>query len=134
VTELDRDRAPQALAEPLVRVPASWTARLVMATLGLWMAFFTPIQQLLPRQVELIHPVHKEIMLGLVTGLGALAAVLANPLAGALSDRTTLRLGGRLLGRRHVWTLGGAVLGATALVLLSRQHTIAGVAVAWVLA
>jgi MFS family permease len=130
----DVDRVPQALAEPVVRVPASWTARLVMASLGLWMAFFTPIQQLLPRQVESIDPTHKETMLGLVTGLGALAAVIANPLAGALSDRTSVRIRGVALGRRHVWTLGGAFLGAAALVLLSRQHTIAGVAIAWVLA
>ncbi len=125
---------PRALAEPLVRVPAGWTARLVVAQLGLWMAFFTPIQQLLPRQVESIDPRHKAIMLGLVTGFGALAAVIANPLAGALSDRTAPRIGGHALGRRHVWTLGGALLGAAALVLLSRQHTIAGVALAWVAA
>src|SRR6266545_2305098 len=125
---------PRALAEPLLRVPAGWTARLVVAQLGLWMAFFTPIQQLLPRQVESIDPRHKAIMLGLVTGFGALAAVIANPLAGALSDRTAPRIGGHALGRRHVWTLGGALLGAAALVLLSRQHTIAGVALAWVAA
>jgi MFS family permease len=69
-----------------------------------------------------------------VTALGALAAVLANPLAGALSDRTSPRLAGRRWGRRHAWTLGGAVVAAAALLLLSRQHTIAGVAVAWVAA
>ena len=73
-------------------------------------------------------------MLAVVTGLGALAAVLANPLAGALSDRTCLRIGGREFGRRHVWTAGGAVLGALALLLLARQQTIAGVALGWVAA
>jgi MFS family permease len=130
----DLESMPKALAEPVVRVPAGWTARLVMAQLGLWMAFFTPIQQLLPRQVESIDAAHKETMLGLVTGLGALAAVIANPLAGALSDRTAPRIGRSALGRRHAWTLGGALLGAAALILLSRQHTIAGVALAWVLA
>src|SRR6266545_2098394 len=91
---------------------AGGTARLVVAQLGLWMAFFTPIQQLLPRQVESIDPRHKAIMLGLVTGFGALAAVIANPLAGALSDRTAPRIGGHALGRRHVWTLGVAQRGA----------------------
>ena len=78
------------------------------------MAFFTPIQVLLPQQVERIAPADKEAMLAVVTGLGALAAVLANPLAGALSDRTCLRLAGREFGRRHVWTAGGALLGAVA--------------------
>jgi MFS family permease len=84
--------------------------------------------------VQSIDAGHKEAMLAVVTGLGAAAAVVANPLAGALSDRTALRFAGRALGRRHLWTVGGAIFGAAALVLLSRQHTIAGVAIAWVLA
>jgi MFS family permease len=125
---------PAALAEPVTPVPASWTARLMLASLGIWMAFFTPIQQLLPRQVEAIDAANKETMLGLVTGLGAAAAVISNPLAGALSDRTVLGLGRRRLGRRHVWTVGGAVFGAASLVLLSRQHTVGGVVLGWILA
>lgn len=123
---------PAALAEPTVRVRRRWVALLVLANLGLWMGFFTPIQVLLPAQVGEIAPGEKEAMLGWVTGIGALAAVIANPLAGALSDRSGIRLFGRALGRRHPWTLGGAVLGALGLVLLSAQHTIAGVALCWV--
>ncbi|MBO4210557.1 MFS transporter [Micromonospora echinofusca] len=125
---------PAALAEPTAPVRRGWIALIFAANLGVWMAFFTPIQILLPQQVGLIAPADKEEMLAVVTGLGALAAVLANPLAGALSDRTVLRLAGRSFGRRHVWTVGGAVLGALALVLLARQQTIAGVAVGWVAA
>ncbi|MFE9958529.1 MFS transporter [Micromonospora sp. NPDC005299] len=125
---------PAALAEPTVPVRRSWIALIFAANLGVWMAFFTPIQVLLPQQVERIAPGDKEAMLAVVTGLGALAAVLANPLAGALSDRTSLRLANRHLGRRHVWTATGAVIGALALVLLARQDSIAGVAVAWVAA
>jgi MFS family permease len=125
---------PPALAEPTVRVRRSWVILLVLANLGLWMSFFTPIQILLPQQIELIAPADKEAMLGWVTGLGALAAVIANPLAGALSDRSSPRPFGRALGRRHPWTLGGALLGGVALVLLANQHTIVGVAVGWVLA
>ncbi|MEV4843982.1 MFS transporter [Micromonospora matsumotoense] len=125
---------PAALADPVVPVRRSWIALIFAANLGVWMAFFTPIQVLLPQQVERISPDHKEAMLAVVTGLGALAAVLANPLAGALSDRTCLRIGGREFGRRHVWTAGGAVLGALALLLLARQQTIAGVALGWVAA
>ncbi|WP_446216301.1 MFS transporter [Micromonospora sp. IBHARD004] len=125
---------PAALAEPTVPVRRSWIALIFAANLGVWMAFFTPIQVLLPQQVERIAPGDKEAMLAVVTGLGALAAVLANPLAGALSDRTVIRLASRHLGRRHVWTASGAVLGALALVLLARQDTIAGVALGWVAA
>ena len=125
---------PAALAEPTVPVRRSWIALIFAANLGVWMAFFTPIQVLLPQQVERIAPADKEAMLAVVTGLGALAAVLANPLAGAMSDRTVIRLASRHLGRRHVWTASGAVLGALALVLLARQQTIAGVALGWVAA
>jgi MFS family permease len=113
-------------AEPAARVRPRWIALLVLANLAVWMGFFTPIQVLLPNQVEAISPGDKETMLGLVTALGAAAAVVFNPLAGALSDRTTARF-----GRRHGWTLGGAVLAGVALALLAQQHTILGVALAW---
>ena len=61
--------------------------------------------------------------------------MIANPLAGALSRPDHAR-GWRAgaFGRRHLWTAGGALLGAPALVLLARQQTIAGVALAWVAA
>ncbi|MGC4819717.1 MFS transporter [Micromonospora sp. DT63] len=136
MTTLDPTPAslPAALAEPIVPVRRGWIGLVFAANLGVWMAFFTPIQVLLPQQIERIAPGDKETMLAVVTGLGALAAVLANPLAGALSDRTCLRIFGREFGRRHVWTAGGAVLGAAALVLLAQQRTILGVAVGWVAA
>ena len=52
--------------------------------------------------------------------------MVANPLAGALSDRTTSRF-----GRRRPWVLGGAAVGALAIVLLPTQGTILGVALLW---
>ncbi|MEU8181649.1 MFS transporter [Micromonospora sp. NPDC049044] len=136
MTTLDPPPAalPAALAEPTVPVRRGWIGLIFAANLGVWMAFFTPIQVLLPQQIEQIAPGDKENMLAVVTGLGALAAVLANPLAGALSDRTCLRIAGREFGRRHVWTVGGALLGAAALVLLAQQRTILGVALGWVAA
>ncbi|MFF0470638.1 MFS transporter [Micromonospora zamorensis] len=136
MTTLDPTPAslPAALAEPTVPVRRGWIGLIFAANLGVWMAFFTPIQVLLPQQIEQIAPGDKENMLAVVTGLGALAAVLANPLAGALSDRTCLRVTGREFGRRHVWTAGGALLGAAALVLLAQQRTILGVSLGWVAA
>ncbi|WP_203996505.1 MFS transporter [Micromonospora lutea] len=125
---------PAALAEPTVPVRREWIALLFAANLGVWMAFFTPIQVLLPQQLGEIAPADKEAMLAVVTGFGALAAVIANPLAGALSDRTCLRIGRREFGRRHIWTLGGAVLAAMALVLLAQAQTVLGVTVGWVTA
>ncbi|MFI7080466.1 MFS transporter [Micromonospora sp. NPDC049903] len=125
---------PAALAEPTVPVRRGWIALLFAANLGVWMAFFTPIQVLLPQQLGQIAPTNKETMLAVVTGLGALAAVIVNPVVGALSDRTCLRIGGREFGRRHVWTLGGAVLGALSLALLAQAQTVLGVVVGWIAA
>ncbi|MFJ9810509.1 MFS transporter [Streptomyces sp. NPDC101158] len=121
--------ADAGLAEPTDPVRAGWTARLSLATLAVFMAFMTPIQILLPLQLEQIDPVHKNTALSLVTGLGALVAVLANPIAGAWSDRTTSRF-----GRRRPWILGGALAGAAGLAFTASQHTVAGVAVGWCLA
>lgn len=116
-------------AEPTVPVRAGWTVNLSLATLAVFMAFMTPIQILLPLQLEHIDPQDKNDALSLVTGLGALVAVLANPLAGAWSDRTTSRF-----GRRRPWILGGALAGAAGLSITATQHTVAGVAVGWCLA
>ncbi|MFE5909148.1 MFS transporter [Streptomyces wedmorensis] len=110
-------------------VKPGWTVNLSLATLAVFMAFMTPIQILLPLQLEHIDPQDKNAALSLVTGLGALVAVLANPIAGAWSDRTTSRF-----GRRRPWILGGALAGAAGLAVTASQHTVAGVAVGWCLA
>src|SRR5580692_3370181 len=66
--------------------------------------------------------------------LAAVASVLATPVAGALSDRTTHAWSlGRLTGRRHRWTLAMALLGGICLAIQGYQTTIAGVAILWVL-
>lgn len=109
---------PAALAEPTSPVGALWVAGISLANLGMWMAFFGPLQVLLPEQVGVIAPESKETTLAWVTGVGALMATLGTPLAGALSDRTT-----GPLGRRRPWVLLGAVLGGIGLIVLGRQDT-----------
>ena len=117
-------------AEPVRRVGRRWIAFIALANLGLYLGYFGPITVLLPNQVQAIAgSAHKVAVLGLVTGIGAAVAMISNPVAGALSDRTTSRF-----GRRHPWTVCGALAGAAALVLLAGQSTIAGVIIAWCLA
>jgi MFS family permease len=121
---------PTRAAEPTRNVGPRWVAFIALANLGLYLGYFGPLEVLLPNQVQAIAgPAGKIAALGWVTGVGAAAALIANPVAGALSDRTTGRF-----GRRHPWTVGGALAGAAALVLLAGQHTIAGVIIAWSLA
>ncbi|TDU03731.1 MFS transporter [Streptomyces sp. 846.5] len=117
------------LGEPTVRVRPAWTAALSLSTLAVFMAFMTPIQILLPLQLEHIDSAHKSTALAWVTGAGALVAVVANPLAGALSDRTVSRW-----GRRRPWIVGGALAGAAGLAVTAAQHTVLGVALGWCVA
>jgi len=123
--------APAAFAEPVTPVRRPWVGLLFAANLGLWMALFTPIQVLLPEQISHISATGKEAALGWVTALGALVAIIVNPLAGAFSDGTRLRIRGRAYGRRHCWTLVGAALSVLSLLWLAAQHTLFGVAVGW---
>ncbi|MGI9006912.1 MAG: MFS transporter [Streptosporangiaceae bacterium] len=123
-----------ALAEPVVPVRKRWVFQLGLACMGLWMASLTPLQILLPQQVQDIAPHQKFLVIGLVHAFGAVAAIVATPLIGALSDRTTsARALGRLHGRRHRWTLGMALLAAICLALISQQTTVAGVIGLWAL-
>ena len=122
---------PAALAEPVTEVRRSWIGLLFAANLGLWMAFFTPVQVLLPTQIADLGIAGKEAALGWVTALGALVAIVVNPLAGALSDRSRPRIGARPYGRRHLWTLAGAGVAAASLAYLSDAPGIVAVAVGW---
>src|SRR5215813_9525438 len=132
-TEQERS-VPLALAEPSVHVRPSWIAGLSLASLGMWMASLTPIQVLLPIQLQDIDSKHKIQTLAIVSAVGAVASVLATPIAGALSDRTTYAYSFfGLNGRRHRWTLLMALLGAISMLLLAHQRTVAGVAIFWVL-
>jgi len=111
------------------RVGARWISLLSLANLGLWMGYFGPLQVLLPNQIEDIAGKDKETALGVITAIGALVAVVAGPLAGALSDVTTART-----GRRHTWIVTGALFGGAALVFLNGQHTLVWVGIGWCLA
>jgi MFS family permease len=117
---------PSALEEPTVDVRRGYITAVVLANLGIMLAFYTPIQNLLPRLAEHVAPDGKEAALAWITGAGAFASIIFNPLAGALSDRTTSRL-----GRRKPWVLYGALLGALGILALSIQSTVLGLAVVW---
>lgn len=125
----ERTPVPGALAEPVLPVPRRWVAAVAIASVGSWSALFGPIQVLLALQAAQLAPHDKQAVFGLVTGLGAAVAVVANPLFGALSDRTTSRF-----GRRLPWVAASTVAGTAALALLARAPGVAVMAVGWCLA
>lgn len=115
--------------EPTTKVAPLWVLWLSLISIGVWSGFFGPIQVLLAQQAEAITPAHKESALALVTGVGALVSTVLNPLWGAFSDRTTLRI-----GRRVPWVVGGLALGVVAMLLLSVADAIWQMVLAWALA
>ncbi|MGW0992092.1 MFS transporter [Streptomyces sp. NPDC002523] len=109
-------RASAALTEPAEPVGRGWTAALSLANGAIWVGWFGPLQILLASQAKDFAPgtgMSKESLLAWVTGAGAVVSLLANPLFGALSDRTTARR-----GRRTPWIVAGSAGGALALLLL----------------
>jgi MFS family permease len=94
------------------------------------MAQLTPIQLLLPAQVEDVVKgaswTDNVIAFGVISGIAGVCALIAYPLTGALSDRTTSRF-----GRRRPWTVFGTLVFAISLVFLSIQGTITGVGIFW---
>jgi MFS family permease len=118
--------AVPALAEPIAPVGRVWTAGLAAVNVGVYAAFFGPIQVLLAQQSEHLAPGNKELVFGVVTGAGAAVSVVANPVFGALSDRTTSRF-----GRRVPWVVGGAVAGFAGLLVLAGADAIALMLVGW---
>jgi MFS family permease len=110
------------------RLNRPFVATLMLANFGTNVALIAPIQNILPRMVESASGASgKALDLGLVTGLGALAALIVNPLAGHLSDRW-------ISADNRVRTiLVGLVTGGAAHLVLGYQHSIVGIAVWWTL-
>jgi MFS family permease len=119
------DAAPAAVqAEP--RLSRPFVAALMLANFGTNVALIAPIQNVLPRMVEATTGAGgKALALGLVTGLGAFAALIANPLAGAYSDRWVST------DNRVVTILVGLVTGGAAHVILGYQHSVVSIAIWW---
>jgi MFS family permease len=120
-----------ALGEPVERVGRGWTAALSLANGAIWVGWYGPLQILLASQAEDFAPgtgMSKETMLAWVTGAGAVVSLVANPLFGALSDRTTARW-----GRRTPWIVAGAAGGALSLLLLAGAGGVWTMALGWCL-
>ncbi|MFD1713939.1 MFS transporter [Amnibacterium flavum] len=114
------------------RKPATPLGRLIPAMLssniGALAALLTPLQLLLTLHLTTIAGNGAAAAFGVVTGLGALFALIANPLGGRISDRTAARF-----GRRRTWILTGGLSGALAVFALGFTTEVWQVAVVWAL-
>jgi MFS family permease len=113
------------------RVGPTWFLLFTLAWLALWTVQLTPLQLLIPLQLNTPDDasgwITGVISSGLVLAAGGVAGVIAGPVAGGLSDRTR---GG--FGRRRPWALAGVALGTVSLALIAFAKGPWGVGLAWV--
>jgi MFS family permease len=118
--------AAPAAGEAAPRLSRPFAAALMLANFGTNAALIAPIQNVLPRMVEAAAGAGgKALALGLVTGLGAFAALIANPVAGHYSDRWVST------DNRVVPILAGLLAGGAAHVVLGYQHSVVSIAIWW---
>ncbi|MFT3792895.1 MAG: MFS transporter [Rudaea sp.] len=103
-----------------------FVAAYTMAYAGLWAALLPPILLGLQLRARSLDPDHAAASLSLVAGAGALVAMLANPLFGRLSDRTTSRF-----GMRRPWLILGALGGAAGLAVVAWAQSIGALLLGW---
>ncbi|WP_165423567.1 MFS transporter [Ktedonosporobacter rubrisoli] len=98
--------APEEGEQPLPSQPRSgvWMGLYLFASMVGGLSSVCIKQLLLPLQVSRIDPHTPYLSFLLVASVGAVAGLIASPLAGALSDRTTSRF-----GRRRPWIIGGVL-------------------------
>jgi MFS family permease len=100
-----------------------------LAYFGALAATLAPVILTLQLKVAQLTAVSPEIALSVVLGIGALAAIVANPVFGRLSDRTTSRW-----GMRRPWLVGGVLVALVGLLVVAVAPSIAVMTVGWVVA
>lgn len=100
---------------------------LCFANVACWMTVLPVSLILLPTQVAALDPVHRFSNFALISASGALAALITNPLAGAMSDRTSLRW-----GRRRPWLVAGTLFSVLALTMMAYATTFPVLLLTWI--
>lgn len=112
-------------------VGAPWFLLFTLAWLALWTVQLTPLQLLIPLQLNTPDDadgwISGVVWSGLVLAVGGVAGVIAGPVAGGLSDRTR---GAR--GRRRPWALAGIALATLSLAALAAAEGPWVVGAAWI--
>lgn len=112
------------------KAPRGYLPGLAAVNFGVYLALLTPVLVSMAFKVQHISDstAAATANLGLIMGVGALFALIANPLAGRLSDRTTSRW-----GMRRPWILGGSIVGVGGFMLIGAATSVWVVLVAWCL-
>jgi MFS family permease len=117
---------PEALQTPSKAASPGFQLLLSLANMVIWLSILPIGQILLPTQIAALNGANKFSYLAIATVVGVLAAVITNPIAGALSDRTTSRL-----GRRRPWFIAGTVFSVVTLALMANATSFVALVVWW---
>ncbi|PRY35185.1 MFS transporter [Umezawaea tangerina] len=100
---------------------------LIISKTSLNLSLVVPLQLLLTLKLtSVLDGASAAASFGLVTGIGALVALVFNPIVGRISDATTIRF-----GRRRTWLLFGATTGGFALAGVGMATEVWHVVVLW---
>lgn len=116
-------------ASPRGRVGLGFILAFALAYLGAWMVYLTPPFVAMAVKVQSIDPEGAASSLALVLGLGGLFAIVAYPVFGKLSDRTTSRF-----GMRRPWMIGGLIVGSFGLLLCGIAQSVPVILLGWIVA
>ncbi|GAA2981737.1 MFS family permease [Microbacterium terrae] len=112
------------------KAPRGYLPGLAAVNFGVYLALLTPVLVSMAFKIQHITatPAEATTQLGLVMGVGAFFALIANPLVGRLSDRTTSRW-----GMRRPWILGGSLVALGGFALIGVATSVWVVLIAWCL-
>ncbi|NQX25890.1 MFS transporter [Microbacteriaceae bacterium VKM Ac-2854] len=122
--------APAPFTTPVSteRVSKVYMWALGAAQFGLFIALLAPVYVTMQLKAQEINPDDPASIIATVLPIGALGALFANPLAGALSDRTRTRW-----GRRRPWLVGGVLAFLGSLVWLGFSNDVLMLTLGWLL-
>src|SRR5215218_6602016 len=101
-----------------------------LAFISISLLFLAPVLVTLALKINSLVGIERApSSLALVAGLGALVAMVANPFFGAMSDRTSWRL-----GMRRPWMVIGLVGGSLGILVVASASTVGVVLLGWCLA
>lgn len=111
--------------------PRGFLLLLGLANLGICIAVITPVLASMTYKLQHINaaPGAATTQLGIILGIGAFFALIANPVVGRLSDRTTWRF-----GMRRGWIAGGSAVGFASLVGIGLSTSPVVVGILWCVA
>lgn len=120
----------QAVTKENIMPSVKWTYVLIwtLSQVGLWAAVMTPASVGLALRIGDIDPLNKDANYALVSGIGALIAVISNYAFGYLSDRTYCRY-----GMRRPYILFGALGTFVGSFLMGIGESIPALFIGWII-